>query len=123
MKDGAMVCNSGHFDVEINLVDLKKMATGEPKEVRAFVEEYKVGEKRVYVLAQGRLVNLCRGGRSSGERHGHELFNASSCMRMDGPSTEFRTSDAEDAACPCSVRRAGIHGKEYRNIEARLNGH
>ena len=58
MKDGAMVCNSGHFDVEINLVDLKKMATGKPKEVRAFVEEYKVGGKRIYVLAQGRLVNL-----------------------------------------------------------------
>jgi adenosylhomocysteinase len=58
MKDGAIVCNSGHFDVEINLVDLKAMATGEPKEVRAFVEEYMVGGKRIYVLAQGRLVNL-----------------------------------------------------------------
>jgi adenosylhomocysteinase len=58
MKDGAMVCNAGHFDVEINLVDLKALATGEPKEVRAFVEEYTVGSKRIYVLAQGRLVNL-----------------------------------------------------------------
>ncbi len=58
MKDGAMVCNAGHFDVEINLVDLRAMATGEPTEVRAFVEEYMVGKNRVYVLAQGRLVNL-----------------------------------------------------------------
>ncbi len=58
MKDGAMVCNAGHFDVEINLVDLAAMASGAPKEVRAFVEEYMVNGKRVYVLAQGRLVNL-----------------------------------------------------------------
>jgi adenosylhomocysteinase len=58
MKDGAMVSNAGHFDVEINLVDLKAMAAGEPKEVRAFVEEYIVAGKRIYVLAQGRLVNL-----------------------------------------------------------------
>ena len=58
MKDGAIVCNSGHFDVEINLVDLKNMSTGEPTEVRAFVEEYVVGTKKIYVLAQGRLVNL-----------------------------------------------------------------
>ena len=66
MKDGAMVCNAGHFDVEINLIDLKTMAVGEPKEVRAFVEEYMVNgpstavgtSKRIYVLTQGRLVNL-----------------------------------------------------------------
>lgn len=58
MKDGAMVCNSGHFDVEINLVDLKAMSAGEPKEARAFVEEYSIGSKKIYVLAQGRLVNL-----------------------------------------------------------------
>ena len=58
MKDGAIVCNAGHFDVEINLVDLKKIAEGEPREVRNFVQEYKVAGKRIYVLAEGRLVNL-----------------------------------------------------------------
>lgn len=57
MKDGAVVCNSGHFDVEINLNDLKKLA-GEPKTVRENVQEYTVGNKRIYVLAEGRLVNL-----------------------------------------------------------------
>jgi len=57
MKDGAMVCNAGHFDVEINLVDLKALA-GEPREARAFVEEYTLNGKKIYVLAQGRLVNL-----------------------------------------------------------------
>lgn len=57
MKDGAVVCNSGHFDVEINLNDLKKLG-GEPKTVRENVQEYTVGKKKIYVLAEGRLVNL-----------------------------------------------------------------
>ena len=58
MKDGAIVCNSGHFDVEINLNDLKKMASGEPKVVRENVQEYIIGKKRIRILAEGRLVNL-----------------------------------------------------------------
>jgi adenosylhomocysteinase len=58
MKDGAMVCNSGHFDVEVNIKDLQKLAEGEPLEVRENVEEYIVNGKRIYLLAQGRLVNL-----------------------------------------------------------------
>jgi adenosylhomocysteinase len=58
MKDGAIVCNSGHFDVEINLVDLKKLSGGEPATVRTNVQEYQVDGKRIYVLAEGRLVNL-----------------------------------------------------------------
>ncbi len=58
MKDGAIVCNAGHFDVEINLEDLKNIAEGAPQEVRNFVQEYKVGGNRIYVLAEGRLVNL-----------------------------------------------------------------
>lgn len=57
MKDGAVVCNSGHFDVEINLNDLKSLA-GEPKTVRENVQEYTVKGKKIYVLAEGRLVNL-----------------------------------------------------------------
>jgi adenosylhomocysteinase len=57
MKDGAMVCNSGHFDVEINLQDLKRIA-GQPVAVRESVQEYTVHGKRIYVLAEGRLVNL-----------------------------------------------------------------
>jgi len=57
MKDGAMVCNSGHFDVEINLPALKKISS-RVKTVNENVEEYLVGKKRIYVLAQGRLINL-----------------------------------------------------------------
>jgi adenosylhomocysteinase len=58
MKDGAIVCNSGHFDVEININDLKKAAKGEPNNVRDSVQEYIVGGKRIFLLAEGRLVNL-----------------------------------------------------------------
>lgn len=65
MKDGAVVCNAGHFDVEINLKDLQDVAEGEPTTVREFVQEYTISPstgsgqpKRIYVLAEGRLVNL-----------------------------------------------------------------
>jgi adenosylhomocysteinase len=58
MKDGAIVCNSGHFDLELNLVALREMS--EPVEqVRPFVEEYKIGNgNRIVVLGEGRLINL-----------------------------------------------------------------
>ncbi len=58
MKDGAMVCNSGHFDVEINLKDLAELSGTLPRRVREFVDEYDLGGKRVYVLGEGRLINL-----------------------------------------------------------------
>ena len=58
MKDGAIVCNSGHFNVEINLEALADMSCGAPKLVRPFVEEYRLGERSIYVLGEGRLINL-----------------------------------------------------------------
>src|SRR4026208_2338399 len=59
MKDGAIVCNSGHFDLELNLVALREMA-GDPVTMRPFVEEYKVRSngRRICVLGEGRLINL-----------------------------------------------------------------
>ena len=58
MKSGAIVCNSGHFNVEIDLVSLDAMASGR-RFVREFVEEYSLPEgRKVYILADGRLVNL-----------------------------------------------------------------
>ncbi len=58
MKDGAIVANSGHFNVEINIPALKEMAK-EVKEVRPFVKEYVLVDGRsIYLLADGRLVNL-----------------------------------------------------------------
>jgi adenosylhomocysteinase len=58
MKDGAIVCNSGHFDIEIDLKALKAM-TKEVKVVRNFTEEYRLNSgKSVVVIGEGRLVNL-----------------------------------------------------------------
>ncbi|HEX2269843.1 MAG TPA: adenosylhomocysteinase [Pyrinomonadaceae bacterium] len=59
MKDGAIVCNSGHFDLELNLVALREMAAA-PVTMRPFVEEYKISSngRRIIVLGEGRLINL-----------------------------------------------------------------
>lgn len=59
MKDGAVVCNSGHFDVELELPALKEEAAEINSDVRPHVDEYKLRNgHRIYVLGQGRLVNL-----------------------------------------------------------------
>lgn len=58
MKNGAMVCNSGHFDVELNLVGLGQMAV-DKQELRPFVEAYQMPDgRRIIVLGEGRLINL-----------------------------------------------------------------
>jgi adenosylhomocysteinase len=58
LKDGAILCNSGHFNVEIDLEALAKLAQGR-KVVRPFVEEFALGGgRRVFVLGEGRLINL-----------------------------------------------------------------
>jgi len=58
MKDGAIVANSGHFNVEIDLEALGKLAQSR-RTVRPFVEEYSLrGGRRIYVLGEGRLINL-----------------------------------------------------------------
>jgi len=59
MKDGAIVANSGHFNVEINIPALAKMSTGEPKLVRPFVEQYDTKDgRKINILGEGRLINL-----------------------------------------------------------------
>jgi adenosylhomocysteinase len=59
MKDGAIVCNSGHFDLELNLVALGGLSEP-PIDLRPFVQEYKLraNGNRVVVLGEGRLINL-----------------------------------------------------------------
>ncbi len=59
MKDGALVANSGHFDIEIDVKSLRKMATRVVRNVRPCVDEFTLpGGKRIHLLAEGRLVNL-----------------------------------------------------------------
>jgi adenosylhomocysteinase len=58
MHDGALLANSGHFDAELDLKALTRLAEGHIREVRTDVREYDLGEKKLYLLAEGRLVNL-----------------------------------------------------------------
>lgn len=58
MKDGAIICNSGHFNVEIDLDALAGMASLR-RQIREFVEEFQLSDgRRIYVLGEGRLINL-----------------------------------------------------------------
>ncbi|MGE5197433.1 MAG: adenosylhomocysteinase, partial [Deltaproteobacteria bacterium] len=58
MKDGAIVSNSGHFNVEIDIPDLEKLSRGK-RRIRDFVEEYRLKNgRRIYLLGEGRLINL-----------------------------------------------------------------
>lgn len=82
MKDGAIVSNSGHFDVEINIKGLKKMAKS-VKKVKDFVEEYSLKDgKRIYLLAEGRLVNLAAA-------HGHPASVMDMSFSVQALSAEF----------------------------------
>jgi len=59
MKDGAIVANSGHFNVEINIPALVEMSKGDPKLVRPFVDQYETKDgRKINILAEGRLINL-----------------------------------------------------------------
>ena len=58
MRDGAIMANSGHFDVEIDLPALRELAGDRIRAVRDHVVEYDLGDRKVHVLAEGRLVNL-----------------------------------------------------------------
>jgi len=57
MKDGAIVCNSGHFNVEIDLEGLEKTAT-KKRELRPEVVEFTLGKNKIHILSEGRLINL-----------------------------------------------------------------
>jgi adenosylhomocysteinase len=59
MKDGALLANAGHFDVELDLDDLRGLATGGVREARPLVEQYQLADgRRLNLLAHGRVVNL-----------------------------------------------------------------
>src|SRR4051794_40676613 len=61
MKDGAVLANAGHFDVEIDLAALRSAAVEEPRDVLPLVTRYDLGGRRLNLLAQGRVVNLAAG--------------------------------------------------------------
>lgn len=59
MKDGVLLANAGHFDVELDLEELAQLATGGRREVRPLVEQYRLADgRRLNLIAHGRVVNL-----------------------------------------------------------------
>jgi adenosylhomocysteinase len=96
MKDGAVVCNTGHYDCEVSLVDLAELAES-VREIRPNNEEHVLRDgRRIYVLAKGRLVNL-----AAAEGHPSEVMDMSfanqllSLIRMskEGPDMEKKVYD------------------------------
>ncbi len=91
MKDGAIVCNTGHYDVEINIPELEQLAASH-REIRRANEEFELPDgRRIYLLAQGRLVNL-----ASAEGHPSEVMDMSfanqflSMLRLAKQGPEMR---------------------------------
>ena len=72
MKDGVVLANSGHFDAEININQLKKIAKF--RKVRPFLDEFIISGKKLYICGEGRLVNL-----AAAEGHPSEVMSTSFC--------------------------------------------
>jgi adenosylhomocysteinase len=90
MKNGAIVANSGHFNVELNIEGLRAMADSEPERVRPFVEQYRLSDGRVInLLADGRLVNL-----SAAEGHPASVMDMSFANQALG--AEFMLANSDD---------------------------
>jgi len=87
MKDGAILCNTGHFNVEIEIPALRSLAT-ETRQAREFVEEYSVADgRRIYLIADGRLVNL-----SAAEGHPAQVMDMS--FANQALSAEYAVANA-----------------------------
>jgi len=89
MKDGALLANAGHFDVEIDLRELRALADGDPRQVRPLVEQYELGDgRRLNLLAHGRVVNL-----AAAEGHPAAVMDVS--FALQALSVEALVSDRD----------------------------
>jgi adenosylhomocysteinase len=87
MKDGAILCNTGHFNVELDIPALRSLAV-ETREARQFVEEFTLADgRRLYLLAEGRLVNI-----SAAE--GHPAIVMDMSFANQALSTEYAVQHA-----------------------------
>lgn len=97
MKDGAIFCNSGHFNVEIAIEELKKLSKAR-RTIRDFVEEYTLRNgKRVYLLGEGRLINL-----AAAEGHPSAVMDmsfANQALCAEYMSKNYKSSAIRYTAC------------------------
>lgn len=104
MKDGAIVANSGHFNVEINLEALEEMAGGNKRRVREFVEAYTLKDgRKINILGEGRLINL-----ASAEGHPASVMDMSFANQALGAEYMAKNADslkAEVYPIPADIDR------------------
>jgi adenosylhomocysteinase len=103
MKDGAIIANSGHFDVEINIPALETMSTGKQR-VREFVEQYTLDDgRRINLLGEGRLINL-----ASAEGHPASVMDMSFANQALGAEymlKNYKSMDKKVYTIPEAVDR------------------
>jgi adenosylhomocysteinase len=91
MKDGAIMCNSGHFNVEINIDELEALSIAK-RTMRPNMEEYTLKDgKRLYLLAEGRLVNLAAAEGHPSEVMDMSFANQALCSEYIAKSTKLET--------------------------------
>ncbi len=103
MKDGAIICNSGHFNVELDLHGLKEACTSKRK-MREFVEEYTLlNGNRIYLLGEGRLINL-----AAAEGHPSSVMDmsfANQALSMEYLSREHKNLERKVYPVPIAIDR------------------
>ena len=115
MKDGAVLANAGHFDVEIDLDALDDLAGGRVRQVLPLVQQYDLGERKLNLLAQGRVVNL-----AAGQGHPAAVMDMSFAnlalgvehLVLSGDSLEHRVievpRDIDDAIARLKLESLGV---------------
>ena len=123
MKNGAILCNSGHFNVEIDLEALGQHGSSSRRQTREFVEEFAFRDGRqVYVLGEGRLINL-----AAAEGHpasvmdmsfANQALSAEYMVKNHSKLEKKVYSVPEDLDKQVAKHEAGIHGREDRPADA-----
>src|SRR5207249_3572714 len=126
VKDGCVLANAGHFNVEVSVADLEKMAT-KKRRVREFVDEYSLrGGKKVYVLGEGRLAKLAAGqghrvamSRNSSSRSSRVMrgsrWSASTPASERGKHSSGNSTSSARRACKSWRRRSGSRRSTRRS--------
>ncbi len=114
MKDGAVISNSGHFNVEIDIPALEKLSSGH-KEARPFVEEYTMKDgRRIYLLGEGRLINL-----AAAEGHPASVMDMS--FANQALAAEYMVKNAKDLKA-AGLLRPRAPRQADRQAQARVDG-
>jgi adenosylhomocysteinase len=117
MKDGAIVCNTGHYDVELNLVELAELST-DARMIRDSNREYTLENgKKVYVLADGRLVNL-----AAAEGHPSEVMDMSFANQFMAHLTLVQKHEAGDELKPVVIDLPEALDQEIAGIKLETMG-